>query len=241
MFRYLLIFLASASLVGCDASKTKSAETSPSASSTASGTTTVSATITASAEPKARPTTKLKSSPAKVIQAVNPKVVLPSTGRDQGQAIVTTLMETMIRRDIDSARSLFPRPEFLAKHFPGKDCEAFRNKVLSNQKKLFPASRAWVRESIARILHPKEWKDKLGEMKDEIATSLDLRIAQIKPVSEKVTSLGDTLSNCKAAADDEGKRFRATYDAAILGKRGKVNLDGEVMNLAKQGWFVVGY
>ena len=231
-----LCFLLIAGTMGCDGNKPTSAEKTDTPTSA-----TKKASVTA--EPMDRPKTKLQSSPSTLITTINSKAnpQAKSTQKNDAKSIVSTLMETMIRRDIDGARALFPRAEFLNKHYPGDACQAFRDKVTDNREKLFAASRSWVRESIARILHPKEWKNKMTEMKDEIATSLDLRIKTIEPVSDEVTSLGDALSACKAASTHAGKRYRAVYDAAILGKRGNVKLDGEVMNLANQGWFVVGY
>ena len=81
----------------------------------------------------------------------------------------------------------------------------------------------------------------MTEMKDEIATSLELKIRTIDPVGNKVTSLGKALDACKEASQNPGVRYRAFYQAEILGKKGEVQLDGEVMKLANQGWFVVGY
>ncbi len=161
--------------------------------------------------------------------------------KDRAKAVATVLMDTMTRRDIESAKALFPGSELLTKHFPGPECQAFRDTVLSHRAGLFPRSRAWVKESISRILHPKNWKKEMSGMKDEIATSLGLQIEGIEKVSDVQSSLQASLSTCEKARKRPLHRYRATYHAEILDKTGSVQLDGEVMKLAGQGWYVVGY
>ena len=234
VFNTACVVLLLTGLMACEANKTAS--------------TTETREVTQSESPaKTRAPAKTKAGTSTAPAAVPKRVARKKAAttnqpaKDTGKAIATILMETMTRRDIKGAKSLFPRAEFLAKHFPGKSCQAFRDAIASKREGLFSRSRAWVKESISRILHPSDWKEQMTGMKDEIATSLGLRVETVSHVTDTPPSLGKARTACKEALESPIRRYRATYHAEILDKSGTVQLDGDVMNLAKQGWFVVGY
>ena len=155
-------------------------------------------------------------------------------------------METMIRQDIDSARSLFPPRAFLDLHLGKAECKTFKETVAANRDALYDFSRAWVRSSIIKLLHPKDWKERLKNkrevrVKDEIATSLNLTLSKVEFVDKTASSLGSSIDSCTGLKGSEIRRYRAIYDATILNGQGTLTLDAEVMNVAGKGWLVVGY
>jgi hypothetical protein len=156
------------------------------------------------------------------------------------KSVADALMQSMTRRDIETAMALFPSNDLLEKQFPGAACATFRAKVLDNRNTILKHSREWVHESIARLRFGESWKAKLDQVTDGMVPRIRLTVLGHTETKSPTESVLPEVSACAAAKGVQRLHVKTRFQGHYQELAGPLTLDSDVMSIGGR-WVVIGY